>query len=172
MPIHFTCTVCQNPVSAPDEAAGRVGKCPKCGARVAVPENDRPLSHTLTTAQAIPAVDEREPNPQPQPEPPAAQPLTPAEVVAARQRRSFKIAAAVAGCFGLAVVAAVAVVVYGFLFGTLWLFEATEPERKRNRDEIKRLQDEMERSRIEFEEQERKAREAESVRRRSGTVGG
>jgi hypothetical protein len=43
MPIHFTCTVCANPVSAPDQATGKVGKCPKCKALVSVPEtSDRP----------------------------------------------------------------------------------------------------------------------------------
>lgn len=35
MPIHFACS-CGNPVSAPDAAAGKIGKCPKCGAAVNV----------------------------------------------------------------------------------------------------------------------------------------
>lgn len=37
MAIHFTCAACGNPVGAPDEAAGKFGRCPKCRTQVYVP---------------------------------------------------------------------------------------------------------------------------------------
>lgn len=74
--IHFSCTVCGNPVGAPRAAAGKVGKCPKCGARVAVPEESgAQLAHSLQTAP-VPAVEE-------QPAPVSAAPATAARAQAA-----------------------------------------------------------------------------------------
>jgi ribosomal protein L37AE/L43A len=59
--IHFTCSACKNPVGAPRAAAGKIGKCPKCGARVAVPEaGGAQLAHSLQTAP-VPAVEEQQP---------------------------------------------------------------------------------------------------------------
>ncbi|MBY0527812.1 MAG: LITAF-like zinc ribbon domain-containing protein [Gemmataceae bacterium] len=37
MTIRFFCPACKHPCSAPDDAGGRKGKCPKCGAAMEVP---------------------------------------------------------------------------------------------------------------------------------------
>jgi len=44
MPIKFQCPVCYKELTAPDEAAGRGGKCPRCGEKVKVPEAEKTLS--------------------------------------------------------------------------------------------------------------------------------
>ena len=36
--IHFACCQCGKEVRAPDDGAGRMGKCPSCGAKVQVPQ--------------------------------------------------------------------------------------------------------------------------------------
>lgn len=38
MPIKFQCLVCLKELTAPDEAAGRIGKCPRCGEGLRVPQ--------------------------------------------------------------------------------------------------------------------------------------
>lgn len=39
MTIHGTCPECENPFSAPDEAKGRLGACPKCGHKFPLSES-------------------------------------------------------------------------------------------------------------------------------------
>jgi len=42
--IHFACRQCGKDVQAPDHAAGKMGKCPSCGAKVQVPKAHEPKS--------------------------------------------------------------------------------------------------------------------------------
>ena len=47
MAIRFGCPFCQKMLSAPDSAAGKTGKCPRCGARTEIPvRTDRQAERT------------------------------------------------------------------------------------------------------------------------------
>ena len=52
MPIQVTCNSCNSRLKAPDEAAGRKLKCPKCGTPIMVAENT-PL---LTVQEIVPPI--------------------------------------------------------------------------------------------------------------------
>lgn len=55
MPIHVVCSSCGKQLSAPDKAAGRKAKCPKCSAAVQVP-------HSATRLPAVEAIPSHRPN--------------------------------------------------------------------------------------------------------------
>lgn len=67
MPIVVTCPKCPTKLSAPDNAAGKAVRCPKCGAAAPVP--------ALIPAEEVPVVDaalstpKTQPKPEPKPEP-------------------------------------------------------------------------------------------------------
>lgn len=42
MTIHFTCSLCEKAVIAPEGTAGRTGRCPSCGAAITIPQHDNP----------------------------------------------------------------------------------------------------------------------------------
>ncbi len=43
MPIKFMCPVCFKELTAPDETAGNVGNCPRCGEKLRVPQKAEPI---------------------------------------------------------------------------------------------------------------------------------
>jgi hypothetical protein len=191
MAIKFGCTLCGNPVSAPDSMAGKVGKCPKCKARVSIPDMDAPLVNTMSTTSAPPPVDA--------PDPLEAEriklemeraklELARADVERERGRRQgapavpvavvAKMAATRVG-YCLAGVAAVALMLGGCM---VWAVSAIKPwiaEKKRQADERLRAkiesdrmlaEMELERARMELAERQR-VREAEAARKRTGVMG-
>jgi hypothetical protein len=57
MPILFNCPLCSHRLKVPDDAAGKRGKCPACGVRVAIPHESEdsgdfpiPLDAALATS--------------------------------------------------------------------------------------------------------------------------
>jgi hypothetical protein len=59
MPLHVTCEACGSRLKAPDEAAGRKVKCPKCGGSMLVPGSAVPPAPSPTRAPEREAVTER-----------------------------------------------------------------------------------------------------------------
>lgn len=55
MSIQFECASCSAAVQVPDNAAGKSGKCPKCGARIRVPAASTIAAPQAATAEASPA---------------------------------------------------------------------------------------------------------------------
>jgi ribosomal protein L37AE/L43A len=140
--IHFTCSACKNPVGAPRAAAGKIGKCPKCGARIAVPEAEgAQLAHSLQTAP-VPAVEE-------QPEQVAPAVAQPARHSSARPFPWLGLLA-----FLLAVGAGVACLVVWMLVAS-WR-EATQPQAPASsssaapRDYAREARRQMELERVQF----------------------
>ncbi len=55
MPIKFNCPKCGKPLSAPDDFAGRSGKCPGCGAQFTAPNGSAPsCTPPVADARALP----------------------------------------------------------------------------------------------------------------------
>jgi hypothetical protein len=65
MPIVVTCPSCPTKLSAPDEAAGKAVRCPKCGAAATVP--------ALIPAEEVPVVEANLTPPKPKPRPVVAE---------------------------------------------------------------------------------------------------
>lgn len=63
MPIQFKCTSCNASISAPESAAGRRGKCPRCGIAVSVPARADPAADGSSVVTLGPATRAAEPLP-------------------------------------------------------------------------------------------------------------
>jgi predicted Zn finger-like uncharacterized protein len=53
--MQVTCTNCQSKIRVPDSAAGKKGKCPKCGTIIAIPALDAPEEATAEPVAEAPA---------------------------------------------------------------------------------------------------------------------
>ncbi len=64
MSIHTSCPSCRCRIKTPDEAAGRRGKCPRCGAPVTIPAVPQPgIEQPRTSAPSNPSVPSRPTDP-------------------------------------------------------------------------------------------------------------
>src|SRR5262245_66675128 len=54
MPIPVTCPSCQTTLKAPDHAAGRQVKCPRCGTAFPVPHSEEPPPMAVVPAGSLP----------------------------------------------------------------------------------------------------------------------
>lgn len=59
MSIQFECASCSAAVQVPDNAAGKSGKCPKCGARIRVPPTSTLAAPPAPPSEAAPPSDRR-----------------------------------------------------------------------------------------------------------------
>lgn len=56
MPIQVTCSSCNSKFNAPDSAAGKRAKCPKCGGAIDIPEPEiEPAEDEIFEAESIPS---------------------------------------------------------------------------------------------------------------------
>ena len=69
MPIPVTCDGCGARFKAPDAAAGKKGKCPKCGARIVVPAPAAPAAVGIAMEQDMYDLAGGDPPPMPAPSP-------------------------------------------------------------------------------------------------------
>lgn len=76
MPITVCCTSCNAKLNAPDKAAGKHAKCPKCGAKLAVPS-----SGNIAAAPLPPWMEPAQP--------PAAEPPSPPDAPRDRRKATF-----------------------------------------------------------------------------------
>ncbi|MDB5334865.1 MAG: Zn-dependent protease with chaperone function, partial [Planctomycetaceae bacterium] len=69
MPIRVTCGSCQKSLSVKDEYAGKSGKCPQCGAAVAIPAATYNVEPVVTRTSVKPPVENAAPAEESTPEP-------------------------------------------------------------------------------------------------------
>jgi hypothetical protein len=77
MPIPVTCDGCGARFKAPDAAAGKKGKCPKCGQRIVVPAPAAPAAAAMEDDMYDLASGDPAPMPAPSPLPPTPPPYNP-----------------------------------------------------------------------------------------------
>lgn len=96
MPLKLKCPQCRKALTVPDQLAGRMGKCPGCGASVSIPASLPPAPAIAAAVPILTATLVEEPAVTVRPRTPTARPKT------ARQRSwKFWLATAAGGVAGL-----------------------------------------------------------------------
>lgn len=78
----ITCSNCQSKIRVPDSAAGKKGKCPKCGSVIVIPAAETAVDEAVEAAPG-----EAAPPPQPADEQPAGSPFDFSESAPPRSRK-------------------------------------------------------------------------------------
>lgn len=136
MAIEFDCPYCTSTIRVPDEAAGKAGRCPRCGTRLLVPVpkiaaalgagGDEPILEDVAPAEGVVAMGLPSPSPPPQPGELPTRPLTPPPRPVRKPQDPWLLAGGVIGAL-VAVIGGAAVLVT--VANGMQLWERFLPER-------------------------------------------